>query len=266
MSSVACGWLPPGALSDGVLCLRLAEQCVAWSRKWFGSAEGTSIRLARDHEPAVLSVGADCWATSCRKLVLVVEKQQLLRIGLAMLGLKNAGMRIKSPDHTLLRGLASACIDDLMSIVSNVLGVRTKSSRVESAEADRQGHGCMTYRIACGSAGGHVELFVRRDSAVWARQALVTSPARQLPPIGSRFDAIQRQAVRVGVHVGTGSIGLSEIPALACGDVLVLDRNVSDSFGLAIDGIADPDAECDIERGGSVMTLRIARIGRGSSQ
>ena len=99
MANDVKAWLPASAMSDGALCMNLTEQMVQWSRRWFGSAEGTSVRLRKPADKARIPLGAACWELD--GLSLALDRVGQLRIAATMLGLKQVKPKLADQDLTL---------------------------------------------------------------------------------------------------------------------------------------------------------------------
>jgi flagellar motor switch protein FliM len=66
-----------------------------------------------------------------------------------------------------------------------------------------------------------------------------------------------RQDIEIGAMLGVGTVSLSELHSLACGDVLVLDRGPDDPVCLAINGSAQREARCTISQKGAGLELHL---------
>jgi flagellar motor switch/type III secretory pathway protein FliN len=258
MSPKARAWLPDSAMTDGVLCMNLTEQAIAWSQRWFGSAPGVSVRFRANADAIRSPLGAASWETACQRLNLTLERPGQMRIAAAMLKLKQVKSKLADPDLKLLRDLAGACIEDLIQRASGVFSLDRNVRKAAEQFSDDAGTDCVWYSISIGAIGRSLDLRIGHDAVIAARKALIAGEPRPQRALGRREEAVARQSIRVGVRIGSGSIGLSELSSLARGDVLVLDAGLGDRLDLTINGALEAGAACELKQDGADLGLRLS--------
>jgi flagellar motor switch/type III secretory pathway protein FliN len=259
MSLKARAWLPDDAMSDGALCMNLTEEAVAWSQRWFGSAPGVSVRFRANADAVRSPLGAAAWESACQRLNLTLERPGQLRLAAAMLKLKQVKSKLADPDVRLLRGLADACIEDLVRRAAGVFSLKTDVRKAPEAFSEESRTDHVWYSVSIGAIGRALDLRLDHDAVIAARKALIVGEPRSPRPLGQREEAIGRQAIRIGARIGTGSVGLEELSALARGDVLVLDSGLGGPLDLTINGAVQAGVACELQQEGSVLALRLSR-------
>jgi hypothetical protein len=258
MTSAPHAWLPAPALFDGVLAKLFGERLQDWSRTWLPAPIKVSSRQSAEggrQRETVESLG-----TSCGGLQITADQSDRIRIASAMMGLRRPWSRTDRPDVDLLDGLALEALGDLIRKLAIAFRTNAEPKRI----ADRSGPPIAFHYGVSGLGGRLFDLSVGWEAAVAARKARIET-ARVLPPLGTRGEAIAKQAVAIGAFAGSGHVELAELRTLSLGDVLVLDRAIDDGFALTINGRCVSSQGLKLAQEGAALVLRSSRPERGGA-
>jgi flagellar motor switch/type III secretory pathway protein FliN len=237
-------WIPPAAMTDGVLDLRLTELASGWSKRWFGGPGNVHVRRLENASFEFVEAPTAEMLTSCGSLRLPSEQADLVKLGAALVHYKAGASKSAPADIQLLRKMGTRALQDFLTGAAEVFGVRAEieeSGQLDTAHAEGP---AMRYAISFNPMRRPMALRVDWNAAIRARRLTagrLDAPARAM---GRRADAVARQDINVGAHIGSAKVALSDLSALAPGDVLVLDRALSDSLELTISGQRQTGAKC----------------------
>ena len=257
MSEAARPWLPANAVRDTTLSNLVAERARAWAARWFTEPKTVSVRMSEGGSRVLIPADAACWeASGDGDFLLSAGEPARMTIAGWMLGVTTGTQKFSSADRRLFCDLASAAALDLLRTLAHAFQLEAKIRSANAARPSGQG---FRFTFSIGSATHLLELQVAEHLAVAARRAAVpASPSSSA--LGERSDAIARQRVRVGAMIGGARIRLSELSALARGDVLVLDRGSADTVDITINGQAKGGADYHLVQDGAALTLRHTRL------
>lgn len=248
-------WLPEAALTDGRLEAALLSLVRAWAETWFASPAEVTLRL----QPLTLglpSLSADqSLSSEDGRLRLLPSARARVRMAREALGYSGQFQEKKPEDQKLMAALASRILQDLCERAGAVfpdagpLQVRPGGEAPAWPEPEWHGY---SISLQIFSDEAFLVFFCARDLACQARRALVKAPpARGLAPLRQALD---RQAVSVGGYAGSVHLTLAEFRAMQPGDVLALDRSLSDGIPLSLNQrallplLSDPEIDAATAR------------------
>ncbi len=221
MNAAVREWLPPGA-DGGPAVLRFLNIIVAaWSERWFNDAIYT-VACVMAGDAARQRVEQDDEVISNTRCVVA----RLLAHGRAMLisqALSPEGQSLDDErDQLLLHTFVGAIVQDLVDRLDQALGhtaaERTASASLAIILRDSRQRDILSIRF---SPTAHRKLI---DKAL---------PTPRLGgPLDYRGRVLGDRAVPVCGRVGQAQLELGALRTLALGDVVVLDRKVSDGIEL----------------------------------
>lgn len=254
---VAQEWLPEAALSDGQLERAVEDVLRAWAEKWF--AQAPSLRVVLQTAPHGLpSLPADQgWASPDGALRLLPSARARQRIAREALGFPGQFQDRKAEDLRLMQSLSARLLQDLGERAESVFpgaGALQMNSGDEARSWPLHGGGISISASLFGEDGIFV-FFCSRDLAIRARKAMLTAPIpRQLAPLKRGLDG---QEVSLSGLAGTTRLTLAEFRAMQPGDVLSLDRTLSEGIPISLNRRAVLSLVSDAEIDGPQARLRI---------
>ena len=240
MTGRARDWLPVQAGKRPAVESRVEEAVGEWSQAWFvrrrvtvASARATLTEPAADADGGGWrryggSLGLSCTKRSVQKLL---EWGLDLRMDLSTL---------TEADRRVLELMEHELFADLTRRVELKLDLKSTAGPSPSqidTPYDRLGG--VTFTLADSVGGPLMALAVPLDVVMsLCRRSL--PPRRPTTAPQSRREALGRQSVTLQAVLGAAEISLSELPGLACGDVLVLNRRLDEPAALALVGSETP--------------------------
>lgn len=233
MSAVA--WLPADTQPPAALDAMFAGVVAAWEAQWFVGAAGQAPRLRRG--------GGSGWRCNVAGLAIGTAPDTALRIGARIVGV-SAEAR-DGVDRTVLEAVAEPCLLDLRARLIAVAG--GDDGFVAAAGAD------WVATLGDGLAFG-------LSDALFAALVRRILPAVVLPRLGSGAPALAAIPVAVGAAVGRAAMRLADLRALEVGDVVVLDRALSDPVPIELDGRPSPRGRVRIVPAEPIPSLQIVDV------
>jgi flagellar motor switch/type III secretory pathway protein FliN len=214
-------WLPDGALPGRALSAALEEAVERWSKAWFADRP-LALRRIDSAAPAPCGGGT------------------LARRALAAGAQDQAGT---PADTALLAALERRILADLEE---TALGAVT-GRRPASAEA--------VLSVQVGDSDGDLaSVAISREAAIRFRKGAMPAP-RKRPQVAQRRRALGSVRVAVEARLGSAEVALAELRSLAPGDVIVLDRALSEPAELKVRGRLLARATVDEAEDGMTLTI-----------
>lgn len=250
MTTTTHAWLPPIAIFDGGVSRRFDELLQTWRRQWFPApitltSKATAAPISGIHR-------GEHWRTQCGNLAFAADQQRRIRLASAVLGFNKTWRKSDSRDAAFLSRLAQEAVADFAAGLASLFQNKPSLEKIEGTTDSLPI--AMSFGVSNG-AGKLFDISVSWEAAVAARKSL-TPPARATLPLQSRHAAIASQQIRIGGYVGSGRVELSDLRALAPGDILVLDRAIGDEFNVTINGRTAAQADYEIKRDGAGLVLQ----------
>ena len=249
-------WLPPGT-SFGRLDRRIAEIVRGWSRAWFGGDAGVvpggTLRDAAWGKARPQQCGRSAW------LVVPDEAKRILgRLALHL----ESGAQETEADHAALDLVGTDCLAALGEALLAELRLEGVIHGSLDAAAPAAG---IIWKIEYGRSSLRLG-FVLTETERGAQLLRLLPPVGRKPKVVSPDVALAPLEVALSASLGTCGVTLAELKSLSAGDVLVLDRDLSATSPLAINGNEALLGSCTIAREADSLLLEIAEpiIGRNT--
>ena len=246
-------WLPETALAGGLGDALLADQVSQWSEKWIAAGE---VKLMRGLGPVsdFRSPKGGRWLLHPEGIALWVDEAADMRVAALMLDHRIEARDLREGDRKLIAGLSERALADFCSLLAASFGVGGSVRWTPRAVvADKEWH---APRSAALAVGGEclLELVVETDLLVQLVRKAAKKPfTGKIQPFA---DGLRDQPVEVGAAIGRSRTRLDELTTLQPGDVLLLDRNLSEPVELAVNG-APSSRRCVIDTEEAALRLRL---------
>lgn len=248
-------WLPGAALADGRLEAALLPQARAWAETWFAAPSDISLQL-KPLSPGLPALADDqSLFSEDGELRLLPSARARARMAREALGYSGQFQEKKAEDRQLMAALSGRILQDLCERAATVLPVtgalqaRPGEAALSWPEPEWQG---FVISLQMFSEEGFLVFVCSRDLVCRARKALLGAPpVRTFPPLSQ---ALASQAVTVGGYAGAVGLTLAEFRAMQPGDVLALDRSLSEGIPLSVNRrarlplVSDPEIDADTAR------------------
>jgi flagellar motor switch/type III secretory pathway protein FliN len=221
MASPVRTWLPSAAITPQALTEPLAAVLGAWRERWFSAKavgilaiEPATETIPRPSEQVYRASGAHASATLDGR-----GKRHLLEGTLDVSLAKNLP---NDNDHRLLDAFAASVLEDLVVGFDGLL----TDVALESRRGDL---------VRIGIAAGSEEVlavFVDEQNLVALLKASSATGRPRRETLSSRTDAMKSTSVAVDAMLGRAELSIEELENLSTGDVLILDRDISEKVDL----------------------------------
>lgn len=244
MTGEASTWLPIGVADRQVLREKVAEPLERWSRKWLAgvtlsvcrweiSTSGLWTDLAEHGRLMRKTVGVSCGDRGAMRLAAWLLDADLV------------DLVVTEGDRRITRALVDQALHDLIDHLEIALNLTTKLEP-ETSEPERDtGNRLGGVRVGVGADNGGVGFWVGLPLATVLPicEASLPDPPLAIEPLQSCVVALAQETVRLEATLGSVRLALSELQALACGDVLILDRALDEPLDLY-----HTDGDCRVAR------------------
>ncbi len=253
MTGSARSWLPAAALMDGRLEAVLGEVVSGWSHAWLGDGGAT---LAHCKDMPIPDRGIySTWCSAERQLLIIAERSVRLASGARFLSCQLAEADLEANDPNILDPLFDRAMHDLLNEVEcRLLG---QAGRTQASQNNaRAGKDAIAFEIECGPHCGRFFLTLEQEFAVRARRGLAGT-AQSPERFGRLDDAINRQKIEIGARLGVARVTVSDLANLEPGDVLALDRDVTEALEIVVDSKVRPMKICRIQAADDGLELHL---------
>jgi len=245
-------WLPAEAVQRGVRDMPLRACVRDWASSWFASAQAD----VSGDPVATTAPGAGrgtCWQLA-EDVVLALAADAEARLATLMVGTPDDPAALTVADRALLDGAAQACIADLRTRLAAALRLGGAAWR-GGAPGDGAVAPCWTWRVADGRGITLLEIALTEELIV-RRVRAALGPAPAPGALASLATAMSDQSVAISALVGRSRLTTTELAGLACGDVLVLDRDLDKPVDIAVEHRPKP-LRCTVDRQDDRLQLTI---------
>jgi len=222
MSETARSWLPETAFSLDRARRAFDAIVGGWATDWF---EGRTAAIAQVNfgERAGPASDKDLFASNAGvELRIGPRAKRLLFETICAVDLTE--VELGEIEHKLIDALLQRALDDL----ADRMAMPVESALIETPDV----------RMGVSLAGRDLLGIHMTRSLFTARlkAALPKSSAQRRPPLHRRQRALGRLNVPLRAIVGRGSLSLSELRALALGDIVLLDQQANEGVALEVAG------------------------------
>jgi flagellar motor switch/type III secretory pathway protein FliN len=230
-------WLPGEVVERPAAQAPFDQALDAWRAAWTPGLAlkigGWTLRSGASIDPRASPEG-DAWRRPRGVVAISCSLRARLRLASAALDLDLDAGQANERDRAVLNGFCTRLLDDLAARFEAVLGEAAATPAAMPAAvsaADSMGEDPAAARIFAsveGEAGVlvHITLPAPPVAALY-RRTLPRPPAATLPLQG-RLKALAASDVRLEATLGEAALSLPELRAMAVGDVLRLDRKLTE--------------------------------------
>ena len=238
-------WLPRNAIAAAAEQLAVREMVADWAATWF--ARGGAVLRGMDAIAAGQRLSGAEQAVE-DGLGIAVDADATAAIAALMVGSIDA--TATAADHAAIDAAVVQAIGDLRGRAARLLGLSADVAWRPRADGERSSAG-YRFRIALGAATLSI---VVADRLLIAAIKGRLRPAASRPPLDAPDAGLAAQAVTISALLGTARLAMGELAALSVGDVVILDRQLTDPALLAVDGDVR-QAPCRVSTGGAHLAL-----------
>lgn len=236
-------WLPDEAFSGPTLTGLFSGPVNAWAAEWFAGATVVVAAVA-GREPLPAQPGVQQFQHGCITLSLLgAGKRRVLE---AVLGLDLAQQTLTEADRHILDVLATEIVEDLGKRLQTELGAS------DAPTTDR----CSTLVL---SMAGRELLAFRCPKHLLVpllKKRSIPSVSKR-GGLGSRMKALGGMPVVAEALLGHVELAVADIEGLAVGDVLVLDRSLTEPAELRLAGAERIFARGKVQRNNNRTAIQL---------
>jgi flagellar motor switch/type III secretory pathway protein FliN len=225
VTDTVSNWLPRDAYGADAVKAALAGIVADWSAAWFARHAVTisAVRAGREALVPARSGGLSVEGYPVRAELSESGEQHLLE---ATLDVDLSANPPNGKDTTLLKAVAAEAVEDLVKALNNGL---------EAGNPTGPTVGAKQINIILSVAGNAMmTLMLPEHSLVSALKARLGPPAASATALVSRVAALSTTRVVAEGLLGRAEIEVSDLKGLSAGDVLLLDRSLSEPVELRL--------------------------------
>lgn len=258
MTVAVTEWLPDGSIFDGRIEQAVSDAAGGWAEKWF--AEPVNLRVSvEDAHNGPASIPADrIWQSADETLCFAFAGEECARLARRALRYTGQFQEKKAEDQRLMTSLSEAVLEDLskrLAVLFPGAGIPVTEEKISPLAEPQPSWSGLSFSLTLFDDDVCLVFLCSRARACRARKALLTAPAaRRLEPLQRALD---RQDVGISGYAGQTRLTLTEFREMEPGDVLTLDRTLSDGIPLSLNRRAVLPLKGDVEIDGPAANLRI---------
>lgn len=237
MSVAVRRWLPQAALEDGAIAALLAEMVSRWTAKW-AAAQALPVAVRQAQPDTALgphAAGAlEAFGRDGALIFVLGEEPEWRRL---LFGFEGSDRRLTRADRAFLRDARAAALTDLFETLFDARPRRRRRAR-EAAQTLLQD--LRVYSIEIAALKETLIIAVDAAAAANLRWRALPSMPRAGGPLARRDAALEAGALQVSVDLGRCDLALGDVRSIANGDVIVLDKKITDRVALRLGGAPSP--------------------------
>lgn len=225
-------WLPTDALTHPRFDKELGDALQHWNDRWLAAAPGYKTSCAKYIGNRSVAVTALDWRGLGHGISIGWNDEFAAAVGAVLVDATDKSLAKTARDKNLLSALAMEAFEDLASSIAASLNLPDKVGF-----SGRAGEPAIEWSLRATGKTMLPQLVLRIPASllVPARKAMIGSAQYALPDACSLTDACASASLSVRAEVGEAVIGWRDLQRLEIGDVVVLDRKMSDKFALLTD-------------------------------
>lgn len=257
-------WLPGNALFDGVIETAVRAQINKWSETGLCPAGDVYIECV-DAE-VVFDNTTDICAWHGAEFALAYSESFTKEIGTRLLGYDPGERKVRGNDNTLFENLGNEMIADLNSTLCEAFQLSKDIVKSEGPEAQQLiEHAALCFAVTFADVSKEVYLALEKSFVTTLRKQEVSEVPG--PVIIQDLDlALAGQTISLSAKAGICNINLMEAEALSIGDVLILDRDLTDKLSLEINNQEVEGFSCRLSQSKNDKHLKVTHIGMDESR
>lgn len=247
-ADVSVPWLPREAIAAAAGRLALGDAVSDWAAKWFArggaSVAGPTVVTGDTALPGEVMELDD-------GLMLATPHDAIAALGLSMFG--EPGEATTAADRAAIDAVAEQALGDLRHRAAQLAGLpRDAAWRARNAAPGEAGY---TFTISTRRAAALTLFVADRLLISGIRARLRPVPATEA--LGDVAAGLAPQRISLSARLGECRLATGELAGLAAGDVVILDRFLTDPADLVIDRVPQR-AACTISAGTDHLDLTLA--------
>jgi len=240
-------WLPQGAFCLDAVGAVLAPAIEPWSTNWF-ARKSAAVSSVRTYETAAAPSGAAAQSVQVfaeRAAVQLPPRGKRLLLD-TLLALDLSQQILSDGDRRILDHLASQVLDDLGARIDKLF-------EAEPRFADEQ-----FLSVGLALEGRELLVVTLPEHILIPRiKARLTKTNRVSQPLRKRLQALAGTKIVAEAVLGRADLAMNDLESMAVGDVVVLDRDLSDAIDLHLSGSAKPFTCGRLVHDGEHYTLQL---------
>jgi hypothetical protein len=253
--TAARAWLPAEAANSSSVRAAAEAAVEDWAVAWFATAGPVAcgFRASAGSAPSV----ERGWRSHADAIAIARCPAQSLRLaGLALFAAPEQ-LVLSEADRDIVDGLADRMCRDLADRLERAFGEQQPATGARGDAADPfGGRGGLLFTVRQAGQATLMEVAVPLDGLVQFRKSSMPAARRAPAALARLADAATATPVELCARLGQAVLPLSDLAALAPGDVLVLDRTVAEGAVLAVAGSRETFAHSlPAERGGMLALI-----------
>lgn len=223
-------WLPTTALGDDRVRDAISSAIKAWSARWFSGRGYSYHQSLVNGRAGSTRANADWREFGC--VAVAWSDADFQSLARKALDAPKSATLSADADINLLARFAEEIARDLGDAVGQSLSMKPgHDGRVAMSNPTLHGSG-LDICLDDGGFGPKLRLFIAVEHLVSYRKAIIGSRRAALARTAKFADAVAEANVSFTAALGDVRISAADLTALAIGDVLVLDRDLSESIAL----------------------------------
>jgi len=243
-------WLPDGAENLHGLLKEINAAIHEWSILWTPQNElkceeieagSKNLVLETTMERSLVRSGFEFWTNANTRGALAGE----------ILGVDFDRLQPLEKDQKAVNGIVDESLSELKLTVSAIFGTEFPSTGIPDKLKKKE------YHLLAVSADGKEPVFYLAISSDLLAQYTRNNIPRTFGggPLGHRWSAVDGTSIRIGSRIGQAKISLADLSQLEAGDVVTLNRELSDLLDLTVNGSVTAEEQISLEQSPEGMRL-----------
>lgn len=230
-------WLPQAALDDGAIPALLEKAVSRWTAKWaVAQISSVAVNQVEPNEALGPDAASAFEEFHCDGALMIVRGEgakwrQLL------FGFEEHDRRLTRADRAFLCDARAAALSDLFETLFDVRPRRRQRAREAAQTLLRE---LRVYSIEIAPLKQTLLIAVDAAAAADLRARALPTPPKTGGALTRRKVALDAGALAVSVDLGRCGLSLGDVRSLAAGDVIVLDKKITDRVVLRLGGAPSP--------------------------
>lgn len=254
-------WLPQASLFDGVLSQHFDGCIEQWVEKWFNNSSGYKCTFNLASNDKVLKKG-HYWQSNNDGITAMLLPFGSNLLASNILDREVTDGSISEADSRLLTGIVSDCFIDLLETLTEEFGVDGKFEQASSIPIQVSTHDYGRLVVHNKSGENIAIINIALELMFDYRKSGLTDNIIHF--YGEQRDkALSHQNVNLGAYVGNSEISLGDLEALNTGDIIVLEKGVTEAIEMTVNNKVTRGIECGIIQGKNKISLKITTFDIG---
>jgi flagellar motor switch/type III secretory pathway protein FliN len=252
-------WLPLQALAGERVRRKLNELVNQWCSRWFAKRAITITDLTALQSSPTAPRGGGTWRRLTPEIAVHCSNVGVSRLLEWSLDASIDQIERTETDQHLLDGFLDAMLIDLAkTLAGHLSGGESGSSPLATVADPLAAQGGVLVGLAHGEGVGVATIAIGRELLLPMVKSLLPARPTAGEPLAPLKSALAATPVIVEVGLGCADLAFSDLSTLAPGDVVLLDRALSDSVDLCLANTDQPFGRASLadRDGGFVLSLQ----------